>query len=235
MKHASIQFSRWVASVPRENTRKGVVASIVRAREDERTRIGHELHDNVNQILTSANLYLSVLKRDCAEFKDLIGKTMEIVQLGIEEIRKLSRNMVNDDMKQEGLVRRTHKLVEELEGSGMFNIRFEHSEPSAVEWIDDYKKITLFRIIQEQMKNIITYSHAHTIRISLFCGADQLRLQITDDGVGFDLATKGEGLGLSNIYRRVESYKGRVLVDTAPGKGCTLIVNIPVLPLLNSC
>lgn len=235
MKNNSIQFSRWVAALPRHTARKGMAASIVRAREDERNRIGHELHDNVNQILTCAHLYLSVLKRECLEFNDLIGKTMEIVQSGIDEIRKLSKEMVADDLKKDGLIEHTRRLVEELEGAGVFNISFEHSQPSCVERLDHCKKLTIYRIIQEQVKNIITYSHARNIRIFLFCNDDQVRLQITDDGVGFDFPNAKKGLGLSNIYKRVNLYKGKVLVDTARGKGCSLIVNIPVLPVLNNC
>jgi len=227
MKNTGIQISPWAETLPRCNSVKGMAETIVRAQEHERARIGHELHDNVNQILTCAHLYLSVLKRDCLEFDVLIDKTMDILQLGIEEIRKLSRDMVTDNLRDEGLVEGTRNLISELRGAGVFDIHFVHSEPACVERLDHCRKITLYRIIQEQIKNIIKYSRAKSIEVSLFCGDDQVRLEIKDDGVGFDPAKTENGLGLSNIYERMALYSGTVRIDTAPGKGCSVIVNMP--------
>jgi len=201
--------------------------TIIRAQQDERERIGHELHDNVNQILTSAHLYLTMLTRDCPEFEDVRKRTMEILQMGIEAIRQLSKEMVMVDLKDEGLIGSIRNVVRDLYKTKLFNILFVHSDISRVEALDGCTKIALFRMVQEQIKNIIKYSQSKNIQISLHCTDDQIRLQVRDDGIGFDPTTTKRGLGLSNIYERASLYNGKVLLDSAPGRGCSLIVNIP--------
>lgn len=206
---------------------KKVAEAIIQAQEEERGRIGHELHDNVNQILASGQLYLGVLDKEPENFQEIKNKTMEILQLGIEEIRNLSRTMVMPELKGGGLVASISELVEDLRFVNLFNIGFVHSKLCDVESISQSKKVTLFRIIQEQTKNIVKYSKAKNVEISLYCGSGQVRLLIKDDGNGFDAANTRRGLGLSNIYERTRLYGGKVVLETAPGKGCSVIVNIP--------
>ncbi len=206
---------------------KGVAEAIIRAQEDERTRIGHELHDNVNQILSSAQLYLNHLNPEADDFWEVKEKTLEIIKLGIEEIRQLSRAMVVPNLNQEGLVASIEELVEDLRFADLFYVSFSHSKSSDIELISQSKKVTLFRIIQEQTKNIIKYSKAKNVEISVQCCSDQIRLEIADDGKGFDPQTTRRGLGLSNIYERTRLYNGKVLLTSAPGKGCSIIVNLP--------
>jgi signal transduction histidine kinase len=86
----------------------------------------------------------------------------------------------------------------------------------------------LFRIAQEQLKNIIRHAQAANVRISLHCLETRIRLSIADDGRGFDTATTPQGLGLSHIYERTRLYSGKVILETAPGKGCLLTVEMPV-------
>lgn len=207
---------------------KKVAEAIIHAQEEERGRIGHELHDNVNQILSSGKLYLDILHKDHENFQEIKGRTMEILLLGIEEIRNLSSAMVMPDLKEGGLLASISALVKDLRFVKLFNIGFVHSKLCDVESISQSKKVTLFRIIQEQTKNIVKYSKAKNVEISLHCGADQVRLLIKDDGNGFDAQNTRRGLGLSNIYERTRLYGGKVVLNTAPGKGCSIIVNIPI-------
>ena len=86
--------------------------TIVRAQQEERARLGHELHDNVNQILASAQLFLGQLDPDNREFRQVKSRTAEILTLAIEEIRHLSRDMVLPDFKQTGLTGSIRQLVE---------------------------------------------------------------------------------------------------------------------------
>ena len=207
---------------------KGIAEAIIKAQEEERTRIGHELHDNINQILASGQLYLAMLEQDIDNFREIKEKTMEILQLAIEEVRVLSKAMVLPDLKKGGLVASIDDLVRDLRFGSPFIVDFSHSPASDLEGIDQSKKVTLFRIAQEQTKNILKYSKAKTVTISLNMGNSWVRLEIKDDGVGFDPENSGRGLGLSNIYERTRLYDGRVKLDTAPGRGCRLIVTIPL-------
>jgi signal transduction histidine kinase len=86
----------------------------------------------------------------------------------------------------------------------------------------------IFRILQEQLKNIVKYAKADTVSISLKNCANQFCLTIEDDGVGFDIKQKRSGIGLTNIRNRVESYNGTLEIVSSPGNGCKLLIKIPL-------
>jgi signal transduction histidine kinase len=86
----------------------------------------------------------------------------------------------------------------------------------------------LYRIAQEQVNNIVKYAKASEATITLKTGPRNIMLSIADNGVGFDPSQKAKGIGLKNISSRVEFYSGKLNIRTAPGKGCTLEVSIPV-------
>jgi PAS domain S-box-containing protein len=206
---------------------KGIAEAIIHSQEEERARIGHELHDNVNQILGSAQLYLSLLKPTVDNFFEIREKARKAVLLGIEEIRKLSKEMVMHSLIEGGLLSSINGIVNDLQFVKPFHITFLHDKMCNVESLSMNKKITIFRIIQEQIKNIIKYSKAKNVKILLNCCTEHVRLFIQDDGIGFDSANTRRGLGLSNIYERTRLDKGNVILNTSPGNGCSLEICIP--------
>jgi len=135
--------------------------------------------------------------------------------------------MVLPDLKKGGLMASIDNLVEDLRFGSPFMVDFSHSPAWELEEMSQSKKVTLFRIIQEQTKNILKYSKAKTMSISLNMDNNWVRLEIKDDGVGFDPDNSRRGLGLSNIYERTRLYEGRVRLNTAPGKGCSIVVTMP--------
>jgi signal transduction histidine kinase len=201
--------------------------AIICAQQEERARLGHELHDNINQILASAQLYLGQLDPANSDFQYVKAKTAEILTLAIEEIRHLSRDMVMPDFKETGLTGSIRNLVDDLQYCRPFEIRFLHDNKKLIESLDEHRKITLFRIVQEQIKNIIKYARAKHVVIDLQGHPDHVRLDIADDGKGFDPAITQRGLGLSNIFERTKLYQGEVTLEAAPGLGCTLMVRLP--------
>jgi two-component system sensor histidine kinase UhpB len=145
--------------------------------------------------------------------------------MAIEEIRKLSKELVVPQLKEKGLVDSIRVLIEDIHLSDVIRIKFVHDLEN--ELLAPAKKVTLFRIVQEQLKNIIKHSQAGNVDIMLQSKEGQTRLTIKDNGVGFDARQTHRGIGLSNIYERVRFYNGETDIETAPGKGCTLIVSIP--------
>jgi signal transduction histidine kinase len=210
-----------------EREARGTAEAIIKAQEQERTRIGLELHDNINQILASGHLYLDMLNKNTANFQEIKNKTKEILQLAIEEVRILSKAMVLPDLKKGGLVASIEDLASDLRFGDLFEVEFTHSEVSVLEEMGQSKKVTLFRIIQEQTKNIIKYSKAKMVKIALNIDFGQIRLKIQDDGVGFDPENTHRGLGLANIFERSRLYEGNATLGTSPGNGCSVLVNIP--------
>ncbi|HLI93725.1 MAG TPA: sensor histidine kinase, partial [Puia sp.] len=205
-----------------------ITDSIARARQEERERIGHELHDNVNQILTTANLYLRLPDEEYFRTDDIRNKVSELTEAAIEEIRQLSRGLINPHFNDVGLVDHITRLVNDVRHAAPYTIQFTHDEWSEIELLGKEQKLALFRILQEQIKNIIRHARATQVRISLHCVDDHVRLCISDDGQGFDAAQTPQGLGLSHIYERSRQCNGEISLETAPGKGCLLTVRMPL-------
>ncbi len=205
---------------------KDITETIFSVQEKERTRIGHELHDNVNQILSTCKLFMDMIKTSTPEDDDLKGKVKEYILSAIEEIRKLSKEMVTPQLKENGLIASINTLVDDLKATNAMNVFFYHQDE--VEVISNGKKVTLFRIVQEQIKNTLKYSKAKNLTIHLYTIDDDIQLLVEDDGVGFEAKQTRRGIGLSNIYERTRFYNGKLQIKTAPGQGCKMIVDIPV-------
>ncbi|MFI5156486.1 MAG: PAS domain S-box protein [Chitinophagales bacterium] len=208
---------------------KRISEAILQAQEQERTNIGHELHDNVNQILLTAKLYVDMLgKEHNLENQDeLRNKTQEFILSAIEEIRKLSKALVTPQLKENGLIGCVRELIENLELVDLFVIQFTVDNEEKIESISYNLKISIFRIIQEQIKNAIRHSRARNISLYLSANHKQLHLVIEDDGIGFDARKTRRGIGLSSIYERTRLYNGKADLKTSPGKGCLLKISIP--------
>lgn len=204
---------------------KEISETVIRVQEKERTRIGHELHDNVNQILSTVKMFVDMLTPSGKEEKELKTKSLDYIMLAIEEIRKLSKELVVPQLKDNGLVESIRTLIDDIHLSNVIKIKFTHD--TDIDLLSAGKKVTLFRIVQEQMKNILKYSQAKQAEIFLQCRDHIAELCIRDNGVGFDPKQTHRGIGLSNIYERTRFYDGQVDIDSFPGKGCKLRVTIP--------
>ena len=203
---------------------KEISETVIQVQERERTRLGHELHDNVNQVLSTALLFVDMLAPEGKEQKQIKDKSLDYIKFAIEEIRKLSRELVAPRFREQGLIESIRSLIEDIHMAHTIRINFEHDIDE--ELLSSGKKITLFRIVQEQMKNILKYSKAKNAEIALrMVGAD-VEMTIKDNGIGFDLQQTHRGIGLSNIYERVSFYNGMVDIRTAKGKGCAIVVRL---------
>ena len=205
---------------------KEISEMVIHVQERERTRIGYELHDNVNQLLSSTRLFVDMLNPASKEEKQAKGKSLEYITMAIEEIRKLSKELVVPQLNNKGLLPSIETLIADTHLSTGVKIKFIHDHENDL--LSPGKKVTLFRIIQEQLKNILKHSQAKQVDIYLQNNDRETQLIIKDNGIGFDSAQTHRGIGLSNIYERTRFYNGTVTIQTNPGKGCMLTVIIPV-------
>ncbi len=206
---------------------KEISEMVIRVQEKERTRIGHELHDNVNQILSTTRMFVEMLTPSSEEEKKVRDKSIEYLVSAIEEIRKLSKELVVPQLRGKGLVDTIYTVIEDIQLSSPLRIRFVHDHEN--ELLSPGKKITIFRIVQEQLKNILKYSGATQVDIYLHCRGGNAQVVIKDNGIGFDPKQTHRGIGLSNIHDRTRFYNGTVDIQSSPGHGCTLTVTIPFI------
>ena len=200
-----------------------ITEAVIAGQEKERTEIGQELHDNINQILASTKLYIECSLKDKNPRIDLITESKLLLEKAMKEIRKLSKSLLPPSLGEIGLLQALHELVE--------NINQVNELAISIEWNDTEEndlstklKLTIFRIVQEQLNNIIKHANAKNIVISIKKEDGQIQLCVTDDGQGFDTSLKRVGVGLRNIGSRAEVNNGTVCIISGPGEGCELVV-----------
>jgi len=211
------------------NKQKLIAQAMVDAQEKERAEIGKELHDNINQILSTTKLYLELAKNDTGERLSLITRSAGNIHNAIHEIRNISRSLVPASIGDLGLQDSIIDLVESIQTTRAIHVEF-YPVGNFDEMISDKAKLMLFRIIQEQINNVLKHSDARNLIIELILEEtdNNIELSITDDGKGFNPEkVRKNGLGLSNIMSRADLFGGKVTIQSSPGHGCKLRVQVP--------
>ncbi len=206
---------------------KAITQASLIAQEQEKSHISRELHDNVNQILMSARLFMDTARRKPEDVKQLLDKAIEYQLLALQEIRKLTKSLSTAHIKAVGLRESVKDIIDNL---NLLNLQVQFIfNTEAEKKLSDEQRLMLFRIIQEQSNNIIKYADAKNVWITINESEGWVNLRISDDGVGFDPADENEkGIGFINISNRTQAYNGKLNVISAPGRGCTLEVSFPL-------
>lgn len=199
------------------------------SQEKERTEIGKELHDNIGQQLTTVKLYLDLAKSTA---DDTTAEMVAVAQRGISdvinEIRSLCRALIPSSLGDIGLIESVNDLVHTMTRTRQVRIKLSWDQFDE-ETIAENQKLMLFRILQEQLNNILKHAAAERVSVLLRNNSSEVIMEIIDDGKGFDISKVKKGLGLTNMRNRAEMFGGKVSIKSSPGEGCHLIVNIPAI------
>lgn len=201
--------------------------AIIETQEHERTEMGKELHDNVCQIIATTKLYLENIQHFPEQARDFTNKGIDLCTLALNEIRGIAHQLVAPNTDHQNLRLLIDDMLNHYRVFKQFTVDFSYDlkdmqQPSDI-------SLTIYRIVQEQMNNIVKYARATKVTVSLSCKEDQLYLVMKDDGVGFDVSKKATGLGLNNIRNRAGLYNGKMVLHSQPGKGTTLTISFPNL------
>lgn len=200
--------------------------AIIKVQEKERYEISTELHDNVNQQLTVAMMYIASAQQQLGTESELLKQSQSFVLNAIEDIRKLSQILVTPLIKHFGLSKAIEGLLDDVHAVNSFQMDYR-CETFYEEEISYEFKLNIFRIVQEQMNNIIKYSKANEVNIVLARNEENILLTIADDGVGFDINSPRKGIGLHNIASRTDVYNGILDIQSSPGNGCVMNIRFP--------
>jgi PAS domain S-box-containing protein len=205
------------------NKQKEITRATINAQEKEREEVGKELHDNVNQILTTVKLYLDSAVVTPQKENEFIERSRQLVNAGIGEIRRISKSLVPPSLGELTLRDALRELIMSIKFTQK-NIHFR-TKGLNEEILSDSLKISIYRIVQEQLNNIIKYADASQISITIHQQNDTLDLQIADNGRGFDMGKKRGGIGIANITNRATTFNGKLFIDSSPGNGCRVNVH----------
>ena len=203
---------------------KKITRAILKTQETERNYIGRELHDNVNQILAGAKLYLGMAGKRDKMVKNVVKYPLELIDNSIAEIRLLTSKNVTP-VRNINLKTLIQKLVNNLNKNTtiktIFNYRITNQN------IDDELKLNIYRIVQEQLNNIIKHAAPLQAKIVIDAAGNSIRVVVSDNGKGFDVNKRRDGIGITNMINRVESFNGKIDIESSPGNGTNIRIEIP--------
>lgn len=171
-------------------------------------------------------MYIATAEKGTGNAGALLKQSSGFIYNAIEEIRKLSKALVTPLIKDFGLCKAIDGLIEDIQMNSTVHLDFFYGN-FYEEDISYEFKLNIFRIVQEQMNNIIKHAQAKQVIIELYRD-EKIRLSIIDDGVGFDTGLKRNGIGLNNIQTRTELYTGSVEILSSPGQGCKVKIEYPL-------
>jgi two-component system, NarL family, sensor histidine kinase UhpB len=198
---------------------------MIKTQENERNELGRELHDNINQILAAVKLQLEFSLENYDEEKNTVERCKNNIEEVIREIRNLSHRLVLPRFAETCLMTEIQKTMHSIAQQQPVLLNMHGLNESL---LTDNIKETLYRIIQEQLTNIIRHARSKKAMIKLYNTETAVFLSIEDDGIGFNTSQSRNGVGITNILNRVEAYNGSVRIFSSPGKGCRLEASIPL-------
>ena len=201
-----------------------ITSAVLKAHENERADIGEEMHDNLNQILGAAKMHIEMAKKDEVNRRMLLDKASGYIVKVINEIRRISKTLVGPG-EQVGLFNSIKGLIADL--LMVHPLKIELNENNLDEkYLDEKLQLTIFRIVQEQINNILKHAEATIATINLNMQDNEVVLLISDNGKGNDFLKEIEGVGIKNIKSRAQVYNGTVTIVSYPGKGYELKVTL---------
>jgi PAS domain S-box-containing protein len=203
--------------------RQQITEAVLGAQEKERSDIGRELHDNINQILATSKLYLDVILEEEEDCNPLIKKSRKNITLAIEEIRKISKALITPVLDDVGLEQSIKELTRNIHEVKKMRFSIDAKELDEDLLTNDQKQ-ALYRIVQEQLNNILKHADASSVNIILRTEGEKIFLFIEDNGKGFSVKNVQKGVGITNMMSRAEVFNGKLEIDTSPGNGCRLKV-----------
>jgi|GEM_PF-3309073 len=206
---------------------RNIARAMLQGQEKERNQIGRELHDNIVQLMAATKMKLGLFASQQGSKPALLNQSMDHLQAALTETRNLSHQMVTPRFT----VYTFRSELERLFSDYANDTRKIHLKIAAIDEasISIPLRETLYRIAQEHLNNIEKYAQASQVHLELYLQDGSVSMIISDNGAGFDLKQARKGIGLTNIYNRAESFAGTASIVSEPGRGCTLIIEIPLI------
>lgn len=221
-------FSREVKE--KEVIRQALIEKIVLAQEEERAFIARDLHDQLGQSLSALLLEIQSMRESKQQLVDLCSTLESRTYRLIDEVRRLAWGMHPSILDDYGLNNALARYIDEISKASKIRIDYQYICPNQFERLPVRTEVTLYRIAQEAITNIVRHAHARQASVILMRTTKDTLLLIEDDGVGFDLAQADrDGLahmGLIGMRERATLLGAEFTLESTPGNGVTIRVTI---------
>ncbi|NHF60868.1 histidine kinase [Flavobacteriaceae bacterium TP-CH-4] len=201
-----------------------LIKAAIEGQDEERKRIAQELHDSIGGNLAGIKLQLASIDQDTEQL-GLIGKHLdETYQL----VRDISHTLIPKKFRNNVFTQLIREYVKSIANTGSMTIGFHPHPEDKVNGIDEKIQLELFKIIQELLTNTLKHAEAKKIDIHLSHLDTSISLLFEDNGKGFELSKKQDGIGFKNIKSRISEMKGQLHIDSAPKRGTVVAIEMPI-------
>ena len=204
-----------------------IIRAIIDTQEQERQRLAKDLHDSLTQQLSAIKFYISAasgISKNIEQNK-ILSKSNEALSDVIAEMRSICFNLMPKTLEEFGLVKAIKEFCNHLIGQQQITYEVIHNKlpelPAAL-------KTDLYRVVQEFINNSITHGKATHIRLSLQYQKKFLKLEMRDNGNGFESTQVKMGMGLRNVASRVKSHDGILQIQSKVFKGTRALIHLPI-------
>jgi signal transduction histidine kinase len=230
LRYRAIQRAKSVLQEQKIRMREAQIKAVIDSQEQERKRFATDLHDGMGQLIAALQLNIqsmSQLNGDLNKRDELYANSTHLLKDVHKEIRNIAFNLMPQTLMNEGLVAAVEELIKRINSTNQLQIKLSVLDLS--QRLGEVVEVSLYRIIQEFLSNIMKYSQASQVYLGLTQHEDELVLTIEDDGIGYDLSKfkNSQGNGWRNINTRLNLIKGEMEVDTQEGrKGSSILITI---------
>lgn len=206
------------------------INAMVEGQEKERLRLAGDLHDSIGGTLAAIKMHIGNMQNNLHTTQnpeELLNKANLLISEAYKNVRAISHERNSGVMAKDGLLPAVQRLARNVSSP---NLTVEVQDFGLEKRLNPDLEITIFRIVQELVTNIIKHAQATETTISLTQHKNELNIMVEDNGIGFKTGKlpEKEGMGLGSIERRVEHLEGTMEVDSTIGKGTNIIIDIPL-------
>jgi signal transduction histidine kinase len=209
------------------------VRAVVQGQVEERTRLAKDLHDGLGSILSSAKFSFNNMKERLIitpENAAAFEKGMDMLDKSISELRRVAHNLMPEALTRFGLDTALKDFCNSVAQSGALDLNYQSFGLSEAT-LPDVVSSAVYRIVQELVNNILKHADATTALVQLIRNNDTLSIAVEDNGKGFDtsILNNNNGMGYLNLKNRVAYLRGTIDIQTSPGKGTSVYIEISTL------
>lgn len=216
----------------KEKARASLLAKIVQAQEDERKHIALELHDQLGQGLSKTLVTFQGIRKSCECPEIRCGELEEEIRGHIDDVRQLAWDMRPAVLDDYGLDSALERYLRDIQERTQMEVDYQKIIPEDSDRLPIEVEVTIYRIAQEAMTNVIRHANADKVCVTLLREDSQLSLVIEDNGSGFDVSSHtGSGassLGLMGMKERATLIGAEVEIESKPGQGTEVLVTVPL-------
>lgn len=208
--------------------------AILKGEEQERTRLAKDLHDGLGGMLSGIKYSFQNMKENLIltpENAHAFERSIDMLDSSIKEMRRVAHNMMPEMLVRYGLNVALKEFCNEINRSGVLKTTYQFIGVNEIS-IEQTNAVTVYRIIQELVHNAIKHANAKNLLVQIHTSQEERMLSVIveDDGKGFDVALiqDGQGMGWRNVQNRIEFLKGKIDLNSAPHKGTSILMEIPL-------